>query len=405
MTPPEAEFQISCRNVWKVFGPHPEQVMAHIDAGLSKSEILAETGHVVAVKNVSFNVRKGETFVVMGLSGSGKSTLVRCMSRLIEATSGQVLLDGQNILQMSDQQLREVRRTKISMVFQHFGLFPHRQIVDNVAYGLEIQGVKKTERQRRARDVLKLVGLDGWEQHYPGELSGGMQQRVGIARALAVDPQIMLFDEPFSALDPLIRREMQDELINLQNLMHKTIVFITHDFLEAVKLGDHIAIMKDGEVVQIGTSAQIVMRPANNYVREFTKDVPRTRVLNAAAIMQDIPVVASVDDSPREVAARLEKAGCATAFVQSNQGHYLGQVELAQIAGHPAANGEGLRPFLLNQSPVVSPATLLADLLRMVVGSPHPLPVVDDNRQLVGSIDQAHVMLALSGPAEGEPTA
>lgn len=401
MIPSEAEFQISCRNVWKIFGPHPEQVMAQIDAGLSKSEILAETGHVVAVKNVSFNVRKGETFVVMGLSGSGKSTLVRCMSRLIEATSGQVLLDGQDILQMNDQQLRAVRRSKISMVFQHFGLFPHRQILDNVAYGLEIQGVKKAARQSRAREVLDMVGLHGWEQHYPGELSGGMQQRVGIARALAVDPQIMLFDEPFSALDPLIRREMQDELINLQKLMHKTIVFITHDFLEAVKLGDHIAIMKDGEVVQIGTPAQVVMRPANNYVREFTKDVPRTRVLTAAAIMQDAGVVVSANETPRSVAARLNRANLTTAFVQSDAGEFLGQVELSQLANQPETNGAGLRPLFLSHVPTVSPETLLADLIRVAVDCPHPLPVLDNQRRLLGSIDQNQVMLALSGQPEG----
>ena len=404
MTMPETEYQISCHNVWKVFGPHPEQVMAQIDAGLSKNEILAETGHVVAVKNVSFYVRKGETFVVMGLSGSGKSTLVRCMSRLIEATSGRVLLDGADILQMDDNQLRQIRRRKISMVFQHFGLFPHRQIIDNVAYGLEIQGVKKTVRRDRARAVLNMVGLAGWEQHYPGELSGGMQQRVGIARALAVDPEIMLFDEPFSALDPLIRREMQDELINLQKMMHKTIIFITHDFLEAVKLGDHIAIMKDGEVVQIGTPAQVVMRPANSYVREFTKDVPRTRVLTAEAIMEDATVVVSATDSPQAVATKLKRTNSSTAFVQDEQQEFVGLVNLAQLAGSRAAGGHIIRKIASHAVPAISPDTMLADLISIAVEYNGPLPVVDENNRLLGSIDQTTVMLALgSRPEERLP--
>jgi glycine betaine/proline transport system ATP-binding protein len=277
MTTSTADFVISCHNIWKIFGPHPQRLKQTLDPNLSRAEVLEQTGHVVAVKDVSFGVRKGETFVVMGLSGSGKSTLVRCISRLIEPTSGQVIIEGQDMTVMNEKQLRDLRRRKISMVFQHFGLFPHRKIIDNVAYGLEIQGIDKTTRHTRALEVLEMVSLNGWENHYPGELSGGMQQRVGIARALAVNPEILLFDEPFSALDPLIRREMQDELINLQQMMHKTIIFITHDFLEAVKLGDDIAIMKDGEVVQVGTPQQVIMNPADDYVDEFTKDVPRSK--------------------------------------------------------------------------------------------------------------------------------
>jgi glycine betaine/proline transport system ATP-binding protein len=391
-----SESQISCRHVWKIFGPQPEQTMKGLDAGLSKAEILAQTGHVVAVKDVSFEVGKGETFVVMGLSGSGKSTLVRCMSRLINATSGQVLLDGEDLLQMDKKQLRAVRRHKISMVFQHFGLFPHRRIIDNVAYGLEIQGAKKSVRHARAREVLELVGLAGWERHFPGELSGGMQQRVGIARALAVDPEILLFDEPFSALDPLIRREMQDELINLQKVMNKTIIFITHDFLEAVKLGDRIAIMKDGSVVQIGTPAEVILSPATAYVREFTKDVPRTRVLNARSIMQPPAVMVGPTASQEVVETQMESHRCNIAFVSDEQGHFLGMVNKSQLRQAQNLNGSGISPLINTQHPRIAPETLLGDLIQLTVDSDVPLPVVDEHHYLLGSIDQTAVMLALS---------
>jgi glycine betaine/proline transport system ATP-binding protein len=275
---------ISVRHVWKIFGPRAAFIRDGLDPALSKGDILAQTGHVVAVKDACFDVRPGEIFVIMGLSGSGKSTLVRCISRLIEPTSGEVWVDGADVCRMDDDALRGLRRRRMSMVFQHFGLFPHRTIIDNVAYGLEIQGIKKADRLEKAARVLQMVGLKGWENHYPGNLSGGMQQRVGLARALAVDPDYLLCDEPFSALDPLIRREMQDELLNLQKMMKKTMIFITHDFLEALKIGNHICIMKDGAFVQVGTPAQIVTQPADDYVREFVKDVPRARVLTAAAI-------------------------------------------------------------------------------------------------------------------------
>lgn len=396
MNQAEADAQISCRHVWKVFGPHPDQVRKQLNTGLTKAEIMAQTGHVVAVKDISFDVLRGETFVVMGLSGSGKSTLIRCIARLVETTSGQIVVDGEDILAMDRKQLRKLRRHKMSMVFQHFGLFPHRQIIDNVAYGLEIQGVKKNTRHAKARDVLKLVGLDGWEKHYPGELSGGMQQRVGIARALAVDPAILLFDEPFSALDPLIRREMQDELIILQKMMHKTIVFITHDFLEAVKLGDRIAIMKDGEIVQIGTPAQVVMSPATDYVREFTKDVPRSRVLNAQSVMQTPPVVATVTDSVQAVEAELERQNCAAAFVQGEHGEFLGVFLRGQLDAGPLTNGSGIKPLISTRFPTVLPDTLLGDLIRLTVDNDVPVPVVDRHNKLLGAVDRTRVMLALS---------
>lgn len=277
--------KVELRHIWKIFGPNPKYVMETLEKSASRSDVLGQTGHVLAVRDVSLSVGEGEIFVVMGLSGSGKSTLVRCLSRLIEPTAGKVLINGEDVTAMDEDTLRELRRHKVSMVFQRFGLFPHRRIVDNVAYGLEVQGVETAVRRAKAEQVLHLVGLKGWENHFPHELSGGMQQRVGLARALAVDPEIMLCDEPFSALDPLIRRDMQNELLRLQETLHKTIVFITHDFLEALKLGDRVAIMKDGEIVQLGTPEEIVARPVNEYVREFTRDVPRAKVLTAAAVM------------------------------------------------------------------------------------------------------------------------
>ncbi len=272
--------------MWKIFGPNPQKIMDQLDANSTREEVQRETGHVIAVKDVSFSIEKGETFVVMGLSGSGKSTLVRCLSRLIEPTVGNFFVGDKNITQMNTKDLNHFRRFSISMVFQHFGLFPHRSVLENIAYGLEIRGMSRVERLGKAMEVLELVGLSGWENNLPRELSGGMQQRVGLARALAVSPEILMFDEPFSALDPLIRREMQDELLSIQKVVKKTMIFITHDFQEAIKMGDHIAIMKDGEIVQIGTPEEIVANPKNEYVRQFAEDVPRYKVLSAGKLMR-----------------------------------------------------------------------------------------------------------------------
>ena len=278
--------KIICSNIWKLFGPDEKRIIKNLDPNLSIKEVQEKTGHVVAVKNVSFSIQKGETFVVMGLSGSGKSTLVRCISRLIEPTSGTVKMDDVDVTKMSARDLLELRRNKMSMVFQHFGLFPHRTVVENIGYGLEVRGTKKNIRLEKSMEVLKMVGLDGWQNNYPRELSGGMQQRVGLARALAVDPEILIFDEPFSALDPLIRREMQDELLKIQEKLQRTMVFITHDFLEAIKMGDHIAIMKDGEISQIGTPEEIVSNPKDQYVKDFCEDVPKYKVLSAGKVMR-----------------------------------------------------------------------------------------------------------------------
>ncbi len=286
MTTPAA---VACRGVWKVFGPRPEHAW----------RTQQFDGHVVAVRDVSFEVRPGETFVIMGLSGSGKSTLVRCLSRLTEPTAGEIVLAGQDVLKLREIELRELRRRSVSMVFQNFGLLPHRRVLDNVAYGLEVRGTPLAERKARALAMIEKVGLAGWETRFPRELSGGMQQRVGLARALAGDPAIVLYDEPFSALDPLIRREMQDELLRLQGELHKTSVFITHDFAEALRLGDHIAIMRNGAIVQIGTPEALVLAPANDYVRAFVQDAPRARVLRLRSIMQPLDASLAASDAPR----------------------------------------------------------------------------------------------------------
>lgn len=279
---------ISVRGLWKVFGPKAERIPSAPElADLSQREVMEKTGCVTAVRNVGFDVAPGEVFVVMGLSGSGKSTLVRCLTRLIEPTAGEIVFEGRNILDADAKRLRDLRRHKFSMVFQHFGLLPHRRVVDNVCYGLEIRGVGKAERTKRAMDVIELVGLAGHENSYPDQLSGGMQQRVGLARALAGDPDVLLFDEPFSALDPLIRRDMQNEVIRLHHEVGKTMVFITHDLSEALKLGDRILIMRDGEMVQLGTGDELVGAPADDYVADFVRDVPRSHVLTLRWIMRD----------------------------------------------------------------------------------------------------------------------
>jgi glycine betaine/proline transport system ATP-binding protein len=273
--------------LWKIFGNKADKIIGTPDAELSRKELQAKTGCVAAVKDVSFDVRPGEVFVVMGLSGSGKSTLVRLLTRLIEPTAGSVRISGEDITAADDAQLRDMRRNHVAMVFQHFGLLPHRQVIDNVGFGLEVRGAAKAERRARAQEMVDLVGLTGYETSYPDQLSGGMQQRVGLARALAVDPDLMMFDEPFSALDPLIRRDMQNEVIRLHQEVGKTMIFITHDLQEALKLGDRILIMRDGEIVQVGTPDEVVAAPADEYVRDFVSDVPRSHVLTLRWVMRE----------------------------------------------------------------------------------------------------------------------
>ena len=275
---------ILCRGLWKVFGPEPEKFLARHDSNPS-AEDFEKSGHIGAVQDANLDVHPGEILVIMGLSGSGKSTVVRCLSRLVEPTVGQVLFQGADLLKATERELIEIRRHKMGMVFQNFALLPHRSVIDNVAFPLEVQGVDRAKRHERAREIIELVGLKGREGYYPRELSGGQQQRVGIGRSLAVEPDIWFLDEPFSALDPLIRREMQDEFLRLQNLLHKTIIFITHDFDEAIRLADRIAIMYDGRIVQLGTAEELVTNPATDYVRAFTRDIPKAKLLTVSSIM------------------------------------------------------------------------------------------------------------------------
>lgn len=286
---------ISVQNLWKVFGANAEKVIGSPLADLTRSELRAQTGNTVAVRDVSFDVAPGEVFVVMGLSGSGKSTLVRCMTRLIEPTAGSLTFEGEDILTVDAVRLRELRKTRFSMVFQHFGLLPHRKVIDNIAYSLEINGIKKAERHARANEVIELVGLQGYANAYPEQLSGGMQQRVGLARALAVNPQVLFLDEPFSALDPLIRRDMQQEVIRLHHELGKTMVFITHDLSEAVKVGDRIAIMRDGAIVQIGTPEELVAHPIDEYVANFVRDISKSHVLTLKYLARPVQPGEDVD--------------------------------------------------------------------------------------------------------------
>ena len=389
----EAVSRLACRNLWKVFGDGPSNLTESIDPALSRDEVLARTGCVLAVRDVSFYVREGETFVIMGLSGSGKSTLVRSLGRLIEPTRGQILIDGEDLLAMNKRQLREIRRRKMGMVFQHFGNFPHKRVLENVVYGLQVQGIDKATQRRRAAEVIELVGLTGWEERYPHELSGGMQQRVGLARALAVDPQILLFDEPFSALDPLIRREMQDQLIGLQQMVRKTMVFITHDFLEALKVGDRVAIMKDGEFVQTGTPEELVSNPINDYVRDFTRDVPRSKVLTARSVMTPPSVFVQPDEGIPDLKSKLSAEECEGAVVVDGEDRFIGTVHLDDIptSGAPPS---GVASVMRESCPVVEPGIRLELLIPLALASDGPIAVVDDGR-CIGIISREAAMAGL----------
>ena len=322
--------KLSCRHVWKVFGQGASKLFA--DGATPSPQELSSGNYIGAVRDACLDIHDGEIFIIMGLSGSGKSTLVRCLTRLIDPTFGEVLFDGQDLMKVSDQELTQIRRHKMGMVFQHFALLPHRTVLGNVAFPLEVQGVDRITREERAMQIIKLVGLQGRDSYYPRELSGGQQQRVGIARSLAVEPDVWFLDEPFSALDPLIRREMQDEFLRLQSMLKKTIVFITHDFDEAIRLADRIAIMKDGEIVQIGTPEQLVLSPATDYVREFTRGIPRAKVLSARSVMtarnrDSYPDTTTADALIEELVARaadMEKGG---AFAVTNEsGEIVGEL-------------------------------------------------------------------------------
>ena len=382
------QVRVSVRGLWKVFGPAAGPDVGETLKGKTKDEVQDELDSVLALHDVSFDVHQGETFVVMGLSGSGKSTLVRCLIRLIEPTTGQVIIDGEDVLSLTEEELTEARRQKTGMVFQYFGLLPHRTVIDNVAWGLEVQGVPKEDRRARAAELLRVVGLDGWEEYHAAALSGGMQQRVGLARALACDPEILLMDEPFSALDPLIRRDMQDELIRLQEQMHKTIIFITHDLTEATKLGSRIAIMRDGAIVQIGTPEEILANPADDYVADFTRDVRSCSIVTVGYMMEPCANQLDATATPHEAIALLEASGAETAFVVTADGAYGGEVSLLE-ARNAAARGDATIERILSRrcEPVLA-SLCIEDALSQAWSNEGWIPVVDAKGSLVGKVER-----------------
>lgn len=387
---------IEIRGLFKIFGPHPKEVMALLEQGHAKEEVLSQSGHTVALQDINLDIEKGETFVVMGLSGSGKSTLVRCLNRLIEPTYGQITVDGDDVLKFSDEQLRQFRRSKMTMVFQRFGLMPHHNVLENVAFGLEIRGVGKEEREEKARHWIEIVGLKGWEESRIGELSGGMQQRVGLARALCNDPEILLMDEPFSALDPLIRREMQLELIDLQGRLNKTIIFITHDLDEALRLGDRIAILKDGQLIQVGTPEEILENPADDYVRDFTRDVNRSRVLTAASAMIEPYSVVKGRSGPRVALEMMRKDNHSSIFVTDYQNRLQGLVTVDDVV---EATHNGVKQLIeveLKQVHTCSPDSTLDELIPLLAGMKWPVAVVDSNNSLLGIVPRVAILTALS---------
>lgn len=388
--------KIKVNQVTKIFGKNPKKVIDMLDRGFSKQEILEKTGMTVGVNKASFEVRPGEIFVIMGLSGSGKSTLVRMLNRLIDPTAGEILINGKNIVKMSKEELLNLRRKTMSMVFQRFALFPHRTVLENTEYGLEVQGVGKAEREKKAMESLEMVGLLGYEHSRPDELSGGMQQRVGLARALANDPEILLMDEAFSALDPLIRKDMQDELLELQETVKKTIVFITHDLDEALRIGDRIALMKDGSIVQIGTPEEIMINPANEYVERFVEDVDLSKVITASYVMNHRPETITLDKGPRVALQLMKDRGISTIYIVDRKKTLLGAVS-AEDASRAIPQNQSLDDIMIRDVPTVLPDTLLHDLLDIVGTTSIPLAVTDETKRLKGIVVRGAVLGALAG--------
>ncbi|MFP7734810.1 quaternary amine ABC transporter ATP-binding protein [Priestia aryabhattai] len=392
--------KLKVQNITKVFGKNPSKAIDLLQKGKTKKEILEETGMTIGVNQANFEIKSGEIFVIMGLSGSGKSTLVRMFNRLVEPTSGSLILDGDDVVKMNKEELRDMRRKKMSMVFQNFALFPHRTVLDNTEYGLEVQGTPKAEREKKAKEALELVGLKGYENQYPGELSGGMQQRVGLARALANDPDILLMDEAFSALDPLIRKDMQDFLLELQEKMERTIIFITHDLDEALRIGDRIVLMKDGSVVQVGTPEEIMTNPANDYVERFVEDVNVAKVYTAESVMNRAESI-TVDRGPRVALKIMQEAGYSSIYVVDKKKTLLGVVTADDISR--AIKQDKLTADVLDADiPTVTTDTLLENLYDKMVISRFPLPVVDENHRLRGIIKKERVIEALAGTDSNE---
>ncbi|MDR5867365.1 quaternary amine ABC transporter ATP-binding protein [Halomonas koreensis] len=393
---PARHHKIVVDHLYKVFGADPEATIRRAEAGESKDDIYAETRSVAAVADVSFTVEPGEIFVVMGLSGSGKSTLIRCLNRLIEPTRGAIRLDGEDVVSLSAEALRELRAHKLSMVFQHFALFPHKTVGENVEFGLKVRGVAPDERRDKARRALAQVGLEAYAEVPPDNLSGGMQQRVGLARGLAVDPDIMLMDEPFSALDPLIRRDMQEELLALQARLHMTIIFITHDLHEALRVGDRIAIMKDGRFVQTGTPEQIVAAPADDYVAAFTRDVDRGRVFRAGRLAKSAPAV-TPDEAPARARRRCEEAGLSAIHVVDADGVPQGILTRDELAND---EGPGLGERMRRDFPVAGADQELIGLYGACAEG-LPIAVLDEAGRLHGTLEPLRVFALLAGNGDG----
>ena len=389
------EVCIEVSGLWKVFGHNAEEIVNSEKHTATKEAILGGTGCVVAVRDISFQVHRGELFVIMGLSGSGKSTLIRCILRLIEPTAGKILINGQDVRSYNERQLMDLRRHTTSMIFQHFGLFPHRSVIDNVAYGLKVRGVAREKRYARAQEVIELVGLKGWESYLPSALSGGMQQRVGIARALANDPEILLMDEPFSGLDPLIRRQMQDELLDIQEKVQKTILFVTHDLHEALKLGNRIAIMRDGEIIQIGAPEEVITTPSDAYVREFVKDASPAKVLTAGNIMEQPNVLLYEWQGPKAAMHILRASKLDEAFLVTRTGKLLGLVTLERLIELFRRKGDSLTEALEPDLSTCTSDMVVEDLLPLAASTEYPIPVVDETEKFLGEINIGAILFSM----------
>ncbi|QQK76240.1 glycine betaine/L-proline ABC transporter ATP-binding protein [Salicibibacter cibarius] len=386
--------KIKVEHLTKIFGQDPEKALDLVEKGDSKDAILEQTGHTVGVYDVSFDVSESEFFVIMGLSGSGKSTLIRCLNMLNRPTAGKVIVNGEDIVPYSKKTLSEFRQNNMAMVFQHFGLFSHRSILTNVAYGLEVKGISQEEREETAKQVLKTVGLEGWEQKRPGELSGGMQQRVGLARALATDPDILLMDEPFSALDPLIRREMQLELLDIQAKLKKTIIFITHDVNEAFQLGDRVAVMKDGVMEQIGTPEEVLETPKSDYIKEFVKDIDKTKVLQAQNVMLKPSAIVPVGGGPKLAIEEMRNHGISSVFVIGENKKLEGLVTIDDAMKANKEN-QSLKNIVKSDYPTTDPETYIEKLIPIATEAKYPIAVVDNDERLVGYISRVSVLASL----------
>ncbi|MBY0221251.1 glycine betaine/L-proline ABC transporter ATP-binding protein [Mammaliicoccus sciuri] len=386
--------KLKVENVTKIFGPRPKKVIPLIEKGASKREILDKTGHTVGVYNANMEIMEGETFVIMGLSGSGKSTLIRCFNLLNKPTSGAIYVDGENIVSYNKEQLKFFRQKKIAMVFQHFGLFSHRTVMENIEYGLEVRGLSKNERREIAQKHIDTVGLKGYENQYPDELSGGMRQRVGIARALTNDPDILLMDEPFSALDPLIRREMQLELLDIQTRLQKTIIFITHDVNEAFRIGDRVAVMKDGNVEQVGTPEDLLESPANDYIVEFTREIDRSKVLQAENIMSKPLSIVNSKDGLHVAIKNMEEHGISSVFITNRERQLLGLVTIDQ-AIDGVKNRKTIDEVMSTDVRTAYPEEYVQDIIPRVLDSKYPLVVVDETNRIKGIILRVHVLSSI----------